>query len=789
MREQRFGPKKAGTSSFSNPSLVSPHTPTLANPVRSFGLSTNNFIQTQTAESTNQQQAQSAGEDSLLSPTIEQRSFGHDISRIAVCRPQAKLTVGEPGDKYEQEADWMANQVMRMVVPDKLNTPRVQPVPDSLHRKCAACEEEDKVQTKPFIQPFTNGGLQSRDNIESRLNSSKGGGSPLPDDVRSFMEPRFGVDFSSVRVHTGSDAVQMNRDLSAQAFTHRSDVYFGEGKAPGNNELTAHELTHVVQQTGGVQAKQVSQQSRINITEAISGMVQGSWIGDRINWVRTATREDNWIKSDPPGAYYILNGLSMEDMVKILRALTSQERKKLSDNLDQEGAGCDRPRIHLGLSNAQKGSGDRWWQDLSEKVHWAIRSNQFVEYPNGAFWIINPLNENDTSKIMKFLNRDSLDELIANGESAIKAGVPNAQRILRDANKARGTIGSTKREQHLIDLIDGKDWKTFFTEFNGMSEADKLRFLRGYSGATAQISNNIDKASGISDQDYLRYLVEKATRDASTSLYVDAMVKNYRWQPKYRVNDPKEYSRIIRFGNNFNIEIDINTIDNGQMSDEEAEQQFREAKPGPGGFLWPTVRNRSTLPMLWKVKQDIHKQMETLLFDEVLAAGIEVVIYLLTVVLPEAQSGAMQSLKALERGSLSTRWMKGSQVLKGQKPQIISDAEAFTKARDARNQMVRDYDKMSKAQREQISTVTGGVNVETGQVTAGYAQGGKCAEDVVVEKLGGDPSKVKFSEALRPRTKQQVPVCQRCQGKYTKDQFAEGAIFDGPGVEMPKKGQ
>ncbi|MEH2082036.1 MAG: hypothetical protein V7K89_19280 [Nostoc sp.] len=132
MSDRTFGRKKVGTSTFSNPSLVSPTTPTLANPVRSFGLPTNNLIQTATKESTNLQQAQSANEESLLLEAIGQRSFGHDISRIPLRRPQAKLTVGEPGDKYEQEADWMANQVMRMVVPDKLNAPSVEPVQDSL---------------------------------------------------------------------------------------------------------------------------------------------------------------------------------------------------------------------------------------------------------------------------------------------------------------------------------------------------------------------------------------------------------------------------------------------------------------------------------------------------------------------------------------------------------------------------------------------------------------------------------------------------------------------------------
>ncbi|WP_375472887.1 DUF4157 domain-containing protein [uncultured Nostoc sp.] len=266
MSDRTFGRKKAGTSTFSNPSLVSPHTPTLANPVRGFGLTTNNVIQTATKESTNLQQAQAGDEQSLLSKAIQQRSFNHDISRIPLHRPQAKLTVGEPGDKYEQEADWMANQVMRMIVPDKLNAPTIQPVQNSLQRQCTACEEEEeKVQTKPSLQSATDTGLQTGDNIESRLNSSKGGGNPLPDEVRSFMEPRFGHDFSQVRVHTGSEAVQMNRDLSAQAFTHKQDIYFGAGKSPAKDALTAHELTHVVQQTGAVQTKQVSQHTTVQL--------------------------------------------------------------------------------------------------------------------------------------------------------------------------------------------------------------------------------------------------------------------------------------------------------------------------------------------------------------------------------------------------------------------------------------------------------------------------------------------------------------------------------------------
>jgi len=174
---------------------------------------------------------------------------------------QTKLTIGKPGDVYEQEADKMAQQVMSMsVTPD--SSPQVQrfgeednPVQRwSLAQSITPVvyrQVDEQVQMREIVQrAFQVGGNQASGDLESRLNASKGGGSALAPEVRAFMEPRFGADFSSVRVHTGAEAVQMNRELGAQAFTHGSDVYFGAGKSPGNNELTAHELTHVVQQVG-----------------------------------------------------------------------------------------------------------------------------------------------------------------------------------------------------------------------------------------------------------------------------------------------------------------------------------------------------------------------------------------------------------------------------------------------------------------------------------------------------------------------------------------------------------
>ncbi len=260
MSDRTFRRHNAGTSNFTNPSLVSPTIPTLANPTRGFGLPTNNTpLETVTEVASDLQQAQAADEQSLELQAIKEKPLGHDISRISLRRPQAKLTFGEPGDKYEQEADIIANRVMSMS--------------DSAVQREAMSEEEenvqnkflntsiqrnillDEVQTKPLLQRATDGSLQAGSSLERQLNSSKGGGSPLANEVHSFMEPRFGTDFGQVRVHTDGAAIQMNNELGAQAFTNGKDVYFGALKSPGNDELTTHELIHVVHQTSGVHRK------------------------------------------------------------------------------------------------------------------------------------------------------------------------------------------------------------------------------------------------------------------------------------------------------------------------------------------------------------------------------------------------------------------------------------------------------------------------------------------------------------------------------------------------------
>ncbi len=109
------------------------------------------------------------------------------------------------------------------------------------------------------ISRHGQGQVEVQPDIERAINARRGGGQPLDSGVRGRMEPAFRADFSGVRVHTDAEADNLNRSLNARAFTTGRDVFFRSGAYnPGSStgrELIAHELTHVVQQAGGISPK------------------------------------------------------------------------------------------------------------------------------------------------------------------------------------------------------------------------------------------------------------------------------------------------------------------------------------------------------------------------------------------------------------------------------------------------------------------------------------------------------------------------------------------------------
>ncbi|MEN8179663.1 MAG: DUF4157 domain-containing protein [Pseudomonadota bacterium] len=193
-------------------------------------------------------------------------------------RLQPRLTIGEANDRFEREAEQVADRVMRMPTmplaaaqPGSTVSGSIAPAGAILRKgmngqSCdsapttAAVSDEDE-----FVQPRRKGSSKIAGtlapSIEQSLSHSADQGLSLDSKVSGFMEQRFAADFSDVHVHTGSLAAQLNETLQAEAFTSGSDVYFNSNRYQPDNaagrHLLAHELTHVLQQrrsgTPGIQ--------------------------------------------------------------------------------------------------------------------------------------------------------------------------------------------------------------------------------------------------------------------------------------------------------------------------------------------------------------------------------------------------------------------------------------------------------------------------------------------------------------------------------------------------------
>lgn len=222
-------------------------------------------------------------------------------------RVQRKLKVGEPNDKYEQEADQMASKVVSSgseigvqkkgteeevqqkplaseVTPfvQKMEGAEEEPVQKmSEEEPVQKAEEEDSIQKseeeesvqkmseeepvqkveeeEPVQRKESSAAETHASSVENRINQSKGSGSKLDGKTKKEMESGFGNDFSDVNIHNDDHAAQLSQDLGAKAFTHGNDVYFNKGQYnPESSEgkhLLAHELTHTIQQKGMVQKK------------------------------------------------------------------------------------------------------------------------------------------------------------------------------------------------------------------------------------------------------------------------------------------------------------------------------------------------------------------------------------------------------------------------------------------------------------------------------------------------------------------------------------------------------
>lgn len=158
-------------------------------------------------------------------------------------RRQAQVQRSKRAERVQGSADTPQHPLL-----DLQRTVGNAQIASMLAQREAMPEEEEENGT---LQAMPEVGLEGgpvSDAVASRINASRGGGAALESGIRASMEQQLGDSFEDVRVHTGAESHQLNRSISAQAFTTGSDIFLGAGASPNDHSLMAHELTHVVQQ-------------------------------------------------------------------------------------------------------------------------------------------------------------------------------------------------------------------------------------------------------------------------------------------------------------------------------------------------------------------------------------------------------------------------------------------------------------------------------------------------------------------------------------------------------------
>ena len=223
-----------------------------------------------------QEMMENEDEEPLRAKSLVQRQEISEEEDEETLQTKPQLQREEMPEEDEEETLQTKPLLQREVMPEEEEEENLQ-AKSLLQRQTIPEEkEEGTLQTKPQIQA-KNGALQAPDNFEGQLAQHKGTGQPLSDETRAFMEPRFGADFSNVRIHETPDLAGA---IQAQAFTHGQDIYFNSGKykpgSSGGKELLAHELTHVIQQSHNTYNKSLTSRSELvnSITPATNFPIQ-----------------------------------------------------------------------------------------------------------------------------------------------------------------------------------------------------------------------------------------------------------------------------------------------------------------------------------------------------------------------------------------------------------------------------------------------------------------------------------------------------------------------------------
>jgi hypothetical protein len=330
-------------------------------------------------------------------------------------------------------------------------------------------QEEDELEMMRLdhasalsADPMLDGGEVHND-IEAGIRGARGGGSPLSDTIRKPMENAFNADFSTVNVHSDRQSDTLNKAVSAKAFTTGRDIFFRSGEYdPGSSsgqELLAHELTHVVQQSGDTVKRTNSDilptPTKNNRDARSSGKIQrfpdavltgayDSWVADQPNVARAG--------EGAKGGVYFLTSAGNVPMV-VVKPLMDEApaQSQFGDAILSTGFGITTPQSRI----VRKGTAE--FDQLFELV----KPLDVAPQDHVALMGYQPLENADYFKIMMAVGEGSLSGLSSGADTQVK--VDRLVRVIRNQN-AMNTVGMLA----VADAVMGNDDRLSKTSVKNM---------------------------------------------------------------------------------------------------------------------------------------------------------------------------------------------------------------------------------------------------------------------------------------------------------------------------------
>lgn len=363
---------------------------------------------------------------SCFTPAVVQRKQRDNIHQII----QTRLTIGESNDKYEREADDVANRVVAnqpvteiSSISGSLTTTNNQPAQASLIQCQEDNKEEEPVQAE-LIQRQENEkeeeplqakliqckGDKNEDDLQSvnvavQAINSNPSGAPIRHDVRRILESGMGADLSNVRVHESQTSHEANASINAKAFTHRNNIWLGAGQSQSDIRLMAHEATHVVQQSGGLKnsAISVSQVApRVQRWNTFSAAAELA--GDAVDWVAESIDEAiDYVKEKAAKFVQRMPGFALFSVIYGSNPITGQTVERNGRNFIDAGLDIIPGGRDLKRKLEEEGA-------LAEAALWLDNEINALEFnPSviddrlAAFW--NSLSVSDVNRIPALMDR------------------------------------------------------------------------------------------------------------------------------------------------------------------------------------------------------------------------------------------------------------------------------------------------------------------------------------------------------------------------------------------------